>query len=483
LAITEAQAGTAAAPQRLVLTGVTIVDTHDGRKTRDMTIAIQGGKIARISGGDQIETSDTQTTIDATGKFVVPGYLDMHAHPLQSRDAEGGLNMMLVHGITGVRQMSGSAELLAAHRAGTLVPWAGCPELLALPGTILTPFNAGSPEAALAEVQKQKAAGADFIKVVEVSRAAFFAALGEADRLGLPFTGHIPATVSVRQAAIAGMRAVEHLFGSLEACSTAEAALLEPAQPVSARSAAVVEAPDPAAMERALANPILVRPPGYAREARIVETYSEDKSHSLAREFASAGTWQVPTLIRLRTMEFGDDPQYRNDPNLQYVPFATRQVWHALAEQFATRLAPAEKHVMSHLFSLQSGLVRVFKEAGVKMLAGSDSGGGWCIPGAALHQEFELLHDAGVSPLEILQMTTLNGAKFLGREDSMGSVAEGKNADLVLLDADPLASVKNLKEIYGVVRGGSYYSSDMLEALKERTQERYLAPTQLPLEL
>jgi imidazolonepropionase-like amidohydrolase len=68
----------------------------------------------------------------------------------------------------------------------------------------------------------------------------------------------------------------------------------------------------------------------------------------------------------------------------------------------------------------------VFKRAGVKMLAGSDFGGGWCIPGAALHQEFELLQDAGLSPLEILQMATLNGAKFLGHEDSMGSVAEGK---------------------------------------------------------
>jgi imidazolonepropionase-like amidohydrolase len=480
--VTEAQAGAAGVSQRLVLTGVTIVDTHDGRKTRGMTIAIQDGKIARIGQADHIETSDTQKTIDATGKFVVPGYLDMHAHPLQSRDEEGSLNMMMAHGITGVRQMAGSAELLAARSAGTLAPWAAGPELLAVPGAILTPLNAGSPEAAVAEVQKQKAAGADFIKVVEVSPAAFFAALGETNRLGLPFAGHIPASVSVREAAKAGMRAVEHLFGSLEACSTAEAALLAPAQPTTPRPAPAVGGPDRAAMERALSNPILMRPPSYAREARIVETYSEDKVRSLAREFVAAGTWQVPTLIRLRTMEFGDDPNYRNDPNLQYVPLATRQLWHALAEQFEARLPPAEKNVMSRLFALQSGLVRVFKEAGVKMLAGSDTGGGWCIPGAALHQEFDLLHDAGVPLLDILQMTTLNGAKFLGREDRMGSVAEGKNADLVLLDADPLASVQNLKKIYGVVRAGSYYSPDMLETLREQTRERYLAPTRLPLE-
>ena len=478
--IEEARAGMVESAQGLVLTGVTIVDTHTGRKSGNMTIAIEKGKIVRIGRAVEIETDGASKTIDATGKFVVPGYLDMHAHPLGSRDDEGNLNMMLAHGITGVRQMSGSPDMLAARRAGRLVPTAAGPELLVMPGMILMPLNAATPDAAVAEIRKQKEAGADFIKVVLVPPPTFFAALAEARLVGLPFAGHIPPGVDVRDAARQGMFAIEHLYGSLEACSTRETAL---------RSAAGDGAPRlppmPAgfnlneAFERAIANPILMRPPSYEYERSIVETYSADKARRLAEEFVAAGVWQVPTLIRLRTMQFGDDPLYRNDPDLRFMPHATRQMWEALAEQFNARVGAASKTTLAELSALQIGLVKIFKDAGVDMVAGSDMGGQWCVPGAALHQEFALLAEAGLSPLEILQMTTINGAKFLGRERTMGSVEEGKNADLVLLDADPLASVSNLRTLHGLVRAGSYYSREMLEALKTRTEERHLGPVSL----
>jgi imidazolonepropionase-like amidohydrolase len=456
----------------LVLRGVTIVDTRNGRHAPGMTIAISGGKIARI--GDKTLASGAMP-IDAHGKFVVPGYLDMHAHPVGARDMEGSLGMMLAHGITGVRQMSGSPDWLVARRAGKLMPDVPGPELLVMPGMILMPFSAPTPEAAVAEVRRQKEAGADFIKIVEVSHATFFAALEEAKRLGLPLAGHIPTTVSVVEAAKAGMKSVEHLFGSVEACSTDEAALLH------APSGPPVLPPIGANMdmtsvlERALANPILLRPPTYDREKRAVETFSAEKARIVADQFATSGTWQVPTLIRLRTMEMGDDPLYRNDPNLKYVPLASRQIWEALAQQFTARISAPTKQVLARLFALQSGLIDVFKKAGVNMAAGSDFGGGWCIPGAGLHQEFLLLAEAGLSPLDILQMTTLNGAKFLGREASMGTVEPGKNADLVVLDADPLADVRNLTRIHAVVRAGAYHSAAMLDALKAGTEARHSA--------
>ena len=157
------------------------------------------------------------------------------------------------------------------------------------------------------------------------------------------------------------------------------------------------------------------------------------------------------------------------------MPKITRQIWEGLARQFAARIPITTKKTLTELFSLQSTLVKMFKQAGVAMVAGSDFGGGWCVPGASLHQEFELLSEAGLSPLEILQMTTLNGAKFLRREASMGTVEEGKNADLVLLDADPLADVRNLKKIHAVVRAGTPCSKDMLDSLKKRTEERHAA--------
>jgi len=182
----------------------------------------------------------------------------------------------------------------------------------------------------------------------------------------------------------------------------------------------------------------------------------------------------VPTLIRIRTMEIGDDPAYRNDPNLRYVPHATRAMWEDISEQFG-KFPQDARDAARALFELQLRLVKSFKAAGAQMMAGSDLGGGFVVPGIGLNQEFDLLGLAGLTPLEVLQMTTIDGARFLGLEQTMGRIAPGKNADLVLLDADPTASVANLHSIAGVMRAGTYFPNAALEAMKARTAARMVA--------
>jgi len=110
--------------------------------------------------------------------------------------------------------------------------------------------------------------------------------------------------------------------------------------------------------------------------------------------------------------------------------------------------------------------------AGVRMLAGSDTGGAWIVPGVGLHREFDLLAESGLMPLEVLQLTTRNAAEFLGTQSTMGSVEEGKNADLVLLGGNPVADVQNLHKVNAVVRGGTYLAPADLAAMKKRTEER-----------
>ena len=116
-------------------------------------------------------------------------------------------------------------------------------------------------------------------------------------------------------------------------------------------------------------------------------------------------------------MALVDDAGYRSDSNLRYVPLPLRQMWEDLARQFPQKLSTAARDTLAQLFAALVNLVKPFKAAGVKMLAGSDSGGAaaWCIPGPGLHQEFDELEKAGLSPLDVLQMTTLNVAAFLGR--------------------------------------------------------------------
>jgi imidazolonepropionase-like amidohydrolase len=460
--------------QSLVLNGVTIVDTQTGKLTRNQSVAIDNGKITQIARAGSIKSSAGTKAVDARGKYLVPGYLDMHVHSLNAPDPTASLELMLANGITGVRQMSGSPEMLQKRRDNQLILPKDGPEILAVPGTVLTGANAGTPEAAVAEVDRQKQMGADFIKVIDVKPDPFFAALAESKKLGLVFDGHLQATSAIEKAADEGMSAIEHLGpreSVLLGCSSDEDALRKTiaAKPPQAPPSAS----GPGRAERALRatiNPIMATDPvSLDLMKRVVATYNEDKCRALMKRIKKDGMWMTPTLIRLRTMEFGDDRAYRHSPNLRYVPQKTQLLWQEMADQFPKIITPDRRAMLKKFWALQLRLTKLLEDAGVPMMAGTDAGGAghWEISGIALHQEIDLLRQAGLKPLTILQMTTLNGAKFLHRDDRMGTVAVGKNADLVLLDANPVASAANLHRINAVVRSGNYYDKDALERLKQ----------------
>ena len=464
----------------LVLEGVTIVDTHDGKLRHNMTVVIDKGKISRIAPAGSIVAGPLAKTIDARGKYVVPGFLDLHAHPLSTSDPEGSLTLLLANGVTGFREMAAWGPMLEARRQGKLMPHIPAPELLEMAGEILTPGNAATPALAVAEVQRQQAMGADFIKVIDYSPEVFFAVAVECRRSNIRFIGHLSPTVDVREAARVGIKSIEHMGprdSILLGCSTDEAALRPVAVQIAPKPPAAPSGPiPPDVIARSVANPTLSTSAAeYIRYQKVIDTFSDAKARDLAAHFVAAGTWNVPTLIRIRTMAVGDDEQYRNDPNLRYVPAQTRQMWEDVSQQFSAKIPPAQRETLKALYALSAKLVKPFKDAGVQMMTGSDLGGGFVVAGFGLHQEFDMLAAAGLSPLDVLQMTTLNGARFLGREATMGSVAVGKDANLVLLDANPVASVANLHRIAAVVRDGTYHSAEALAALKKKTADRVAA--------
>jgi imidazolonepropionase-like amidohydrolase len=463
---------TANSAHDVILDGVTIVNTRDGSLGRGMAILLSDGKIAKIARAHTLKVSAGATLIDARGKFVVPGYLDMHNHVLNSPGPEHNLPLMVANGITGYRQMAGSPQLLAARKNGTLPHPMVAPELLAMPGTVLAgPFKS-NPQAAIAEVDAQKAQGADFIKTVDQDHDAFFAALDRAHADGLPFAGHLPPSVDVREAAHRGMLSIEHLgptVSILEACSTDELAIRQSfAQAPPATSAIKFDLPL-AELKKLTANPLLLMSSAaFLRAQHVLDTFDDAKCRALAKTLAATDTWQVPTLIRLKAMEFGDDSAFKNDPNIHYALSDDRALWRDVGNSFAMKLSQSDRATLKQLFADQIKLVKLFDNAGVKMLTGTDFGGQWLVAGFSLHQEFDLLAQAGLSPLKVLQMTTLNGAKFLHRDATMGTVEVGKDANLVLLDANPIASVQNLHRIDAVVRGGVYYSRDDLDQIEQR---------------
>ncbi len=464
----------------LTLNGVTVVDTRTGELTPNMAVHVLRGKIAQIVPAGTVRGGET---VEAQGRFLVPGFLDMHTHVLQQEHAiEASSALMIAHGITGIRQMAGSTEMLRKRSAGTLSLGEHAPELLALCGEILTPLNAGTPEAGVAEVKRQKAEGADFIKTIFVSPRTFFATLEEAKRQGLPYDGHMSPGVSLAEASKRGMAAIEHLGPTeltLIATSTRGWLInlllkLKPPKP-----------PDlsPEAMKKAgkimIANPVLGRlnqdPDALTKTRRLIDSYSDQKARKLSAIFVQHNTWQCPTLIRDATMRLGDDPVYKASPYLRYVDPTTRAFWDSVASMFSQKVQAEGRETLRRLGEMELKLTRTYDECGVKMMTGSDFGGGWVIPGISLHQEFDLLEQAGLTPLRILQMTTLNGAKFLKRESTMGSVEQGKEANLVLLDGNPVESSQNLHRIHAVVRAGSLYPKQALESLKDQVAGRMMA--------
>lgn len=479
--MTESRPEPAGANERLAFLGVTIVNTTDGTLQRDMLVFVENGKIDAITLAAGFVADRSTRVIDARGKFMIPGYNDLHAHPLGSSDPEGSLTLLLANGVTGFREMGAWNDMLERRRAGTLIS-STAPELLELAGEGINPGNVPTPEAAAALVQSQTRRGADFIKVLDYTPAIFDAVVAECKRVNMRFMGHLSPTVDVREAARVGMSTIEHMGprdSILLGCSTEEVALRPQPGLLGAASSrpSVPAGPAPAdVIARSIANPVVrTTVAELARYRRVIDTYSEDRMHDLAAHFVAARTCLVPTLIRARTMQVGDDPRYRNDPNLQYIPVQTKAMWESVSLEFSKTFSDDQRRTMRDLYELSARIVKPFKRAGIPMMAGSDLAGGFVVAGFGLHEEFDLLEQAGLSPLEVLQMTTLDGARFLAREATMGSVAVGKNANLLLLDANPIANVQNLHRIFGVVRAGTYHPSATLASMKYRTAERVAA--------
>jgi imidazolonepropionase-like amidohydrolase len=206
MAVSAEYVGVPRSTGEFVVRDVTVVDVADGSRCSGLDIRISGGTITEIGAVGQ--NAAGVTVVDGAGAFVVPGYVDAHAHALNDPGrVAGAYALMLANGITGFRQLSGSPKLLKDRKAGRLPAPPGAPALLATAGTLLTPLNSATPADAAAEVRAQHEQGADFIKAGLTSRDSFLAALSEATRVGMPLAGHLPGDVDPREAARGGMRA------------------------------------------------------------------------------------------------------------------------------------------------------------------------------------------------------------------------------------------------------------------------------------
>ncbi|MES2582340.1 MAG: amidohydrolase family protein [Pseudomonadota bacterium] len=451
-----------------VLRNVHVVDTRTGSLTRDAAVIIEQGKIRRVVPNAWVQTSGNAMVIDGGGKYLVPGYLDMHTHSLPAAVFQKAPHwpLLLANGVTGIREMAGAPPLIAAAKqinaaraAGTL----DAPEVLQIPGPPV--IIARTPEDGVAAVRQTKAMGGDFVKVLGALPAVIPAIVQEARAQGLGVAGHLTPGMGAVATAATGWTAFEHLGGGWGIpldCADDEAAIRSD---LLAGKGATMPSPFPPTYP---ISPFVYSAGDAPFMQRYRDSYNNTKCEAVTKALVEKGTWQVPTMVRLRTMTNSDNAAFRNDPNLKYVDPTTRGLWNKLSKDFENlQPASAATSFRNSYAPFERTLKQLHQHGGAsRILVGTDVGGIWVIPGFSLHQEFREFARAGFTPLEILQATTLNAARFLNRESSMGTVEANKNADLVLLDANPVTDVANLSGIAGVFNAGKYFSKSDLEALK-----------------
>jgi imidazolonepropionase-like amidohydrolase len=454
----------------ILLKNVNIVDTKSGNLLKNRDILLVDGKIQRITLAGKLAAQQDMQVIEAAGKYVMPGLINMHMHVIDYPYPSENLALMLSNGITGFRQMSGSPELLKLRKEQGLGILDRQPALLGMPGSVLTPVNTHNINAAQRNVQQQKADGADFIKIGMLSPDIFFATLAEARRIGIPALGHVTADANMTAASDWGFRSVEHLglnYGGLTACSTDEASLIAtaPKEPaVLHYLPGFMEKLSMKLLQSTLMNPAVgTSDEEYQRINRILSTFSETKARKNAMKYLVNGTWQCPTLSHLRQYQLAFLPEIKNEPGYSYDNVKREQQHKKVTEKFEKELTPQRKEILTNAYNLQLKLVKIYDTMGLKLLAGTDDQNG-----KALQLEFEEFAKAGLSPLHILQTATINAAEFLGWTAEMGTVEQGKVADLVLLDTNPLEDIRNLRSINAVIRNGYHYSKEALADLKTR---------------
>jgi cytosine/adenosine deaminase-related metal-dependent hydrolase len=423
-----------AAPGRtLAIVGGTLIDGTGAAPHSDVTVVVEGDRIRTIGPRAATPIPAGAEVVKADGRFVVPGFIDVHLH---YRDYF--TELLLSHGITSVGDWGGSPlEWILAQKEGIAK------------GKIYGPriFTGGESEetatdvdAALRHVRQLAARGVDKIDVGFGVRPPVLKALAaEAHRLGLPIGGY-PAYA--REAIDAGIDLLQHTYA--------------------VGSAAVT---DPSRLQQIHHQPEL---PLEQRDARLF-LLGSDYNAALDTMVAKRIVWNPSFVKDFKAVHDRRDEFERENlhllgnPELQYLPI--ENMLPEVVNGYDTgvpvlavgRIGTQDRHAPGAALYEQAyrnlqAFTRAFVQRGGHVLAGTDPHS-FVVPGLALHQEMQLLVDAGLTPMQALQSASSWSAEYLRAKD-IGTVQTGKLADLVILGANPLDDIRNTRTVQTVIQGG-----------------------------
>lgn len=424
-----------------VFRNISVIPMDQERVLEKQDVLVSEGKIVAIGETGNVPYNDDATVIDGTGKFLLPGLAEMHAHVPPVDDIEPMkevLSLFLANGVTTIRGMLGHPrhlELREKINSGEI------------PGphfyTTGPSFNGNTVKTAEEGAQKvrdQKAAGYDYLKLHPGLTPETFGAIATtANEVGIPFVGHVSFDVGIQRAIDAGYSSIDHMDGFVEA-------LVPNIEKIGEEGNGLFGI---------YSSPM-------ADTTRIPQIIQGLKEHNI---------WMVPTqALAERWMSPVEGSVFLNAPEMKYMKQETLDNWgNAKSSLLADKRFDSQK--VENYIELRRKLIRHCQEAGVGILLGSDAPQIFNVPGFSVHHELKYLVDAGLTPYEALQTGTSNVAKYLGK-DNAGVIQAGAVSDMVVLNANPLEDISNTTSIESVMIGEKYLPRDSLNSMLSKLAKR-----------
>ncbi len=424
----------------IAIVNVTIIDGTDHPPRLHSTVIVQGTTILAIT-GEREKPPRGAKIVDGTGKYLIPGLWNNDLHGGSYDDTKSHLPELVSYGITTVRDMGAPLDDILRLRDSTASGALLGPRLFIAGPLLEGPVPVRMPlivdlfseKQARNEVKDLKQHNVDYVEVdTSITPKLYWAIADEAIRQGLPLVGHIPAIIPAGEVVKAKQRNVEHLGGRflniLIACSSDEAFFNQVIGITYDDLLSAMKEKRSADEPQFSAN----------FDEKLLKTFDEGKAQRLYRLYAKNGVAQIPTLYVLKTL------------------------WQSNKD--GLKLNEQDMQSGKRIFAKDLEVVGEMKRAGVMILAGTD--GAYAQGGDALHSELELLVEAGLTPLQALQAASRDAAKEMGVSKDVGTIEAGKVADLLLLDADPLANISNTRKIDAVVLRGQLFSKEVLSSMR-----------------
>jgi imidazolonepropionase-like amidohydrolase len=433
--------------QTTAFVGVNVIPMDRERLLTNQTVIVRNGVIAEIGDARKVKVPKDAVRVDATNRFLIPGLVDMHTHLLSDSGeypdsiAENELRVMVANGVTTVRFMIGTPELLAL-RTRSAKGEIDAPTIFVASPHLTgreqgNNFVVNTPEEGREAVRKSKAAGYDFIKITTFIKAEVYeAAVDEALKQNIRVVGHADSRFVGVERAWKARQQIEHLDGYMEL-------LLKPDAPMKG-----------SVSDLYIYNPDNWKSLDYMDEGRIAE---------IARKTVAANPFVDPTHHFMKN-SFGrarSEESIRAQPDFKFYPAKVQQQWLDFYKRNRMlNTVPLEKR--SRWIELREKLIKAIHDAGGKIMTGSDTPEFLFLYGFGLHHELRALKDAGLSNYAVLAAGTRNPHEFLGTLARVGTIEKGKRADLILLNANPLVNIEATKNRAGVMLKGKWYTQGEL---------------------